>query len=133
MSDALPGGGSGDWVTEIFYEGIKSKKYNCLLDIFGHDYSHNVIQIDVQNVESFYQDIFCFYWCFHLIYWYFIHNISPEIYKSMFINTNTYRYIYEIKLFILKIIKESHIYEKYKDIYWKKYIKYKTKYLLNKK
>jgi hypothetical protein len=31
VSDALPGGGSGDWVTEIFYEGIKSKKYNCFV------------------------------------------------------------------------------------------------------
>jgi hypothetical protein len=115
------------------YNISNSKKYFYLLNIFGYGYSQNIITIDVQNVVSLYQDIFCFYWCFHFIYWFFINNISPEIYKSMFINTNTYRYIYEIKIFILKIIRESQIFEKYKDIYWRKYMKYKTKYLELKK
>ena len=115
------------------YNISQSTKYSFLLDIFGHEYAKKLIAIDVQNVESFYQDIFCVYWCFHFIYFLFINNISPDMYQGMFAIADTHRYIYEIKAFILKILKETPIYEKYKDVYWKKYIKYKIKYVELKK
>jgi len=108
-------------------------KYRCLIDIFGHDYSMKLITLNVQNVESLYQDVFCYFWCYHFVYWLFINNVTPETYQLMFRETTTDRYYYEIKMFILKMIKSEEIYVSNIDKYWLKYLKYKQKYLKLKK
>ena len=115
------------------YNRLYSNKYSCLMDIFGHEYTRKYIEIDVQNVPSLYQDIFCIFWCYHFVYWILINKITPEIYQSMFEATNTQRYVYEIKMFILKMIRSEEVYKENKNIYWMKYLKYKQKYLELKK
>jgi len=106
-------------------------KYNTFLDIFGHGYEYIILELDVQNVESNFQDLFCLFWCFHFIYFNLMYKVPLASYQEMFIMTSlgTYSYINEIKLFILKIIRDLPIFQTHTNVYWKKYLKYKQKYL----
>jgi hypothetical protein len=106
-------------------------KYTMFLDLFGHDYTHIILDLDIQNVESKFQDLFCTYWCFHFIYFNLLLKVNHNDYIEFFRKTSlgTQSYFFEIKIFILKIIRNLPIFKKHMDVYWKKYLKYKQKYL----
>jgi len=108
-------------------------KYNAFIDIFGHtSQQKQILQLDVQHVHKLYLDIFCYFWCLHFVYFYFNNNVEPYLYVEMFKSkyVDTQLYYSEIKTFILKILRESPLYEEGKEKkYWNKYIKYKQKYL----